>query len=182
MKPAPKPVSDGLARVVLAVQLVTGREMALEPELLKLTLCRRPKLLSQHTSWAKAAGAEGMLSHELVLLVMLRVPKLRPLSLQRVRAEHAGPLLLSDRVGLFLLQLAEGMSSEHGGLLPMLEGKSIDRLPGDTSILCGGPLRGHVTFLQEAAEHPKGPGCGLDGRDARAVSYPSSNLDSIFNI
>ena len=43
--PALKLVFDGLTRVVLTVELVAGREMALEPELLQLTLHCCPELL-----------------------------------------------------------------------------------------------------------------------------------------
>jgi len=81
--------------------------MVLEPELLKLAL---PLLLvGQYVSWAVAAGAAGTLPHELVLLVRLRLLGLLLLSSQRVRAECADLLLLSDRAGLPFLSNRAGL-------------------------------------------------------------------------
>ena len=99
MKPAPKPAIDGLPSSILAVKFLAGREMALEPELLKLALpplMRLRPLGGQYASWAVAAGAAGTLLHDLVLLVLLRHPKPRPLTLQLARAENAGLLLRSE--------------------------------------------------------------------------------------
>ena len=99
IKPVPEPAIDGSPRGILAVELLAGRKMALEPELLKLALPPflglRP-LGGQNTSWAVAAGAAGTLLHELVLLVLLCHPKPRPLTLQLARAERAGLLLRSE--------------------------------------------------------------------------------------
>ena len=70
MKPAPKPAIDGSPRGILAVQFGARREMALEPELLKLALpafLRLRQLGGQYASWdaswAMAAGAAGTLLH-----------------------------------------------------------------------------------------------------------------------
>ena len=85
IKPAPETAIDGSPRGILAVELLAGREMALEPELLKPTVpsfLRLRPLGRQGASWAVAAGAAGTLLHELVRLVLLRHPKQRPLSLQ----------------------------------------------------------------------------------------------------
>ena len=78
MKPAPKPAINGSPSSILVVKFLAGREMALEPELLKLVLpplLRLRPLGGQYASWAVAAGAAGTLLHELVLLVLLRHPK-----------------------------------------------------------------------------------------------------------
>ena len=92
--------------------VTAGAASTLRHELARLVLLRHPKqrplflqlalaaslrlrqlggqYASWDASWAVAAGAAGTLLHELVLLVLLRHPRQRPLSLQLARAERAG--------------------------------------------------------------------------------------------